>query len=122
MLFRSFDLFNWIGVVDSPLQTFDAGYGYLFSEVGLVGVLALWWCFMSLSGENPYFHALRNAAGAYFATLFLISQSQMTIKTASLLWLLLGATSVARMSGQTGKMEGLDAGRVRGCPIGAGQG
>ena len=92
-----FDILNWIGIAASPLQTFDAGYGYLFSEVGLIGVLFLWFCFMSLSGENPYFYALRNAAGAYFATLFLISQSQMTIKTAALLWLLLGAVSMARV-------------------------
>jgi putative polymerase len=97
LVLREFDIFNWIGLAASPLQTFDAGYGYLFSEIGLIGVLFLWFCFMALSGENPYFYALRNAAGAYFATLFLISQSQMTIKTAALLWLLLGAVSMARV-------------------------
>jgi putative polymerase len=96
LVLREFDISNWIGIEASALQTFDAGYGYLFSEVGLIGVLFLWFCFMSLSGKTPFFYALRNAAGAYFATLFLISQSQMTIKTASLLWLLLGAVSEAR--------------------------
>ncbi|WJR78800.1 hypothetical protein [Bradyrhizobium sp. NP1] len=90
---RGFTVLNWTGLAESSLQTFDAGYGYLFSQVGIFGVLALWFCFMSLSGRSRYFYALRNAIGAYLATLFLISQSQMTIKTAALLWLLLGAAA-----------------------------
>jgi len=88
-----FNIANWIGLAESPLQTFDAGYAYLFSGVGVLGALALWCCFMSLTGNGPHFYALRNAVGAYLTVLFLISQSQMTIKTASLLWLLLGAAS-----------------------------
>jgi len=95
-----FNISNWIGLADSPLQTFDAGYAYLFSGVGVLGALALWCCFMSLNGNSPYFHALRNAAGAYLTSLFLISQSQMTIKTAALLWLLLGAMSAFEISSE----------------------
>jgi putative polymerase len=92
-----FTFANWMGFDDSRLQTFDAGYGYLFSGLGIVGVLGLWGCYMYLSGENRFFYQFRNAVGAYFAVLFLISQSQMTIKTASLVWLVLGALSVARL-------------------------
>jgi putative polymerase len=98
LVLTELDFSNWIGVADSALQTFDAGYAYLFSGIGVIGALALWSCLMSLTGQNPHFYALRNAVGAYLATLFLISQSQMTIKTASLLWLLLGAVSAARMT------------------------
>jgi putative polymerase len=94
-----FNILNWMGLAASSQQTFDAGYGYLVSEVGLVGMLALWLCFMSLRGKSRYFDALRNAVGAYLASLFLISQSQMTIKTAALLWLLVGAASVFEPGG-----------------------
>jgi hypothetical protein len=120
LVLSELDIFNWIGLSESSLQTYDAGYGYLFSEVGVIGVLALWFCFMSLSSKNPHFYALRNAAGAYLATLFLISQSQMTIKTASLLWLLLGAVSVARMSDKEENLNGLHVGGIRRYPDRAG--
>jgi putative polymerase len=120
LVLSELDIFNWIGLSESSLQTFDAGYGYLFSDVGIIGVLALWFCFMSLSSKNPHFYALRNAAGAYLATLFLISQSQMTIKTASLLWLLLGAVSVAGMSDKEENFNSLHAGGIRRYPDRAG--
>jgi putative polymerase len=94
LVLSGFNIANWMGLAESSQQTFDAGYGYLLSKIGIVGVLALWLCFMSLRGRSPYFYALRNAVGGYLATLFLISQSQMTIKTAALLWLLVGAASV----------------------------
>jgi hypothetical protein len=71
---------------------------------------------MSLSSINPHFYAMRNAAGGYLATLFLISQSQMTIKTASLLWLLLGAVSVARASDKEENVDGFRVGRIRRYP------
>jgi putative polymerase len=93
-VFTRFDIFNWLGFKESLEQTFDAGYGYLFADVGVFGVIALWLCFMTLRAESDYFYGFRNAAGAYFSALFLISQSQMTIKTAALLWLLLGVVSV----------------------------
>jgi putative polymerase len=89
-----FSFLNWNGLAESSQQTFDAGYGYLFSKIGVLGVLTLWFCVMSLSGRSVLFDVFRNSVGAYLATLFLISQSQMTIKTAGLLWLLLGAVSV----------------------------
>jgi putative polymerase len=98
LVLTEFSFANWMGFTDSALQTFDAGYGYLFSGIGFIGVLALWACFMSLRGPTSYFYQLRNAIGAYLAILFLISQSQMTIKTAGLLWLLLGVMSVVRSS------------------------
>jgi putative polymerase len=111
-----FEVFNWLGFAESPQQTFDAGYAYVFSEVGIIGALVLWFCFMSLSGRNLYFYALRNAFGTYFAALFLISQSQMTIKTASLLWLLLGAISSARLTDETRKPDRLGVGEDRRYP------
>ena len=89
-----FDLSNWIGVKAS--QTFDLGYAYVISNVGLLGFTAFWLWFMTLSGRSRAFYAFRNTAAVYFAALFCISASQFTIKTAALLWFLMGALSVAQ--------------------------
>lgn len=113
-VFSQFDILNWIGLAESREQTFDAGYGYLLSNIGIFGVLALWLCFMSLSGRTTYFYTFRNAVGAYLAILFLISQSQMTIKTAALLWLLLGAVSVFEEERQPGGLRAGEAFRSQG--------
>jgi putative polymerase len=91
-----FDLLNWLGMQASRAQTFDAGYAYVISNVGLIGLAAFWFWFMSLRGHSRYFYAFRNANAAYFALLFCISTSQFTIKTAGLLWFLMGALSAER--------------------------
>ena len=90
-----FDVYNWLGIQASRAQTFDAGYAYVISNVGLLGLAAFWFWFMSLGGRSRYFYAFRNTSAAYFAALFCISASQFTIKTAALLWFLIGALSVA---------------------------
>jgi hypothetical protein len=51
---------------------------------------------MSLGGQSRDFYAFRNTSAAYYAALFCISASQFTIKTAALLWFLMGALSLAR--------------------------
>jgi putative polymerase len=94
-----FDLANWFGLKVSRLQTFDAGYAYLISNAGFIGLGLFWWIFMSLKGANRYFYVFRNVSAAYFAVLFCIAESQLTIKTAALHWFLMGALSVARSSG-----------------------
>ena len=91
-----FDIYNWLGIKASRAQTFDAGYAYVISNVGLIGFAAFWVWFMSLDGRSRYFYAFRNTSAAYFATLFCIAASQFTIKTAALLWFLIGALSVVR--------------------------
>ena len=91
-----FDIYNWMGIEPSRAQTFDAGYAYVISNVGLIGLATFWFWFMSLDGRSRYFYAFRNTSAAYFAALFCISTSQFSIKTAALLWFLMGALSVAR--------------------------
>lgn len=92
----SFDVYNWFGVQVSRAQTFDSGYAYLISTVGIVGAAALWFWFMSLKAENRFFYVFRNMIGLYFVTLLCISASQFTIKLAAMLWFLLGALSLAK--------------------------
>lgn len=88
------DIFNWLGIGASGVYTLDTGYAYVISSVGLIGLMAFWLWLTSLDGRNRSFYAFRNTTAAYFAALFCISQSQFTIKTAALLWFLLGVLSV----------------------------
>jgi len=91
-----FDIYNWFGGAASSAQTFDAGYGYVISNAGIIGFIVFWVLLMSLKGHNRHFYPFRNVTGAYFATLLCISASLFTIKIAALLWFLLGALSTAR--------------------------
>ena len=91
-----FDIANWLGITASRIPTADAGYAYIISNVGLLGFAAFWFWFMSLDGSSRYFYAFRNTSAAYFAAISCVSTSQFTIKTAALLWFLMGALSVVR--------------------------
>jgi putative polymerase len=102
-LLLDFDIYNWLGIAASRSPTFDSGYAYVISNIGLMGLTVFWLWFMSLDGQGRYFYAFRNTTAAYFAALFCLSQSQFTIKTAALLWFLLGALSVARDAAREAK-------------------
>jgi putative polymerase len=91
-----FNAYNWLGLEVSRAQTFDTGYGYVISNIGIIGFAALWALFMSLQGSNRFFYAFRNVLAVYFAALLCISASQFTIKVAALLWFLLGVLSVVK--------------------------
>ncbi len=91
-----FNAYSWFGLEASRGQTFDTGYGYVISNVGIIGFAALWTLFMSLQGSNRYFYAFRNVTALYFTTLLCISASQFTIKIAAMLWFLLGVLSVVK--------------------------
>jgi putative polymerase len=93
-----FDVYNWFGLEVSRAQTFDSGYGYVISNVGITGFAVLWVLFMSLKGANRYFYSFRNVIALYFTAMLCISASQFTIKIAALLWFLLGALSVAKIT------------------------
>jgi putative polymerase len=95
-LLLDFDIYNWLGAKASRSPTGDSGYAYVISNIGLIGLAVFWLWFMSLDGRSRYFYAFRNTTAAYFAALLCLSQSQFTIKTAALLWFLLGALSLAR--------------------------
>jgi putative polymerase len=88
-----FDLYNWLGLEASREQTFDSGYGYVISNLGIIGFAVLWTLFMSLEGSSRYFFTFRNVTAVYFAALLCISAAQFTIKIAALLWFMLGALS-----------------------------
>ena len=90
------DLQNWLGIAMPDFQPFDSGYAYSFIGFGIVGAVALWIVFWLIGGRGWQFRTYRNLVGAYYGVLLCVSNSPYTIKTASLLWFLLGALSAAR--------------------------
>lgn len=90
------DVQNWLGIMTPDFQPFDSGYAYSFIGFGIVGVAALWVVFWTIGGRGWQFHSYKNLVAAYYAVLLCVSNSPYTIKTASLLWFLLGVLSAAR--------------------------
>jgi putative polymerase len=90
------DLQNWFGVMTPDFQPFDSGYAYSMIGFGVVGVAVLWGVFWTIEGRGWQFRTYKNLVGAYYGVLLSVSNSPYTIKTASLLWFLLGALSAAR--------------------------
>jgi putative polymerase len=93
----AFDLPTWLGIGESARTAFDSGYGYVISQIGLIGFVGFWLVFMTLKGATSQFFVFRSLTGLYFAAVLCVSYSPLTIKTAALLWLLLGALAVARL-------------------------
>jgi len=89
---------NWFGVESPPFQPFDSGYAYAFIGFGIVGAAVLWLVLWLIGGRGWQFATYRNLVGAYYGVLLCVSNSPFTIKTASLLWFLLGVLSAARDS------------------------
>jgi putative polymerase len=90
-----FDIWNWLGVGKTAAD-WDSGYAYTISRIGILGFAAFWGLMMTLKSENAQFQMFRVFCGLYFAAILCVSYSPYTIKTASLLWFLLGALSVMR--------------------------
>ena len=92
---QSFDIYNWFGLRVSRVQTFDSGYAYLVSNIGIVGFVLIWTLFMSIKGRSQFYYLFRNVIAVCFCALLCISASPFTIKLAAMLWFLLGVLSVA---------------------------
>ncbi|MGN6571960.1 MAG: hypothetical protein ACTHLO_11150 [Pseudolabrys sp.] len=108
------DLQNWFGVLTPDFQPFDSGYAYSFIGFGIVGAAALWAVFWMIGGRGWQFHTYKNLVGAYYGVLLCVSNSPYTIKTASLLWFLLGALSATRDPGLVAQRGSLYRRRPRG--------
>ena len=90
----AFDLSTWLGIGESARSAFDSGYGYAISQAGILGFTVLWIVFMTLKSTNNQFIVFRSLAGLYLGMVLCVSYSPFTIKTAALLWFLLGALAV----------------------------
>lgn len=85
-----------LGISAEKVFVSDAGYAYVLLQIGLVGGLAAWLLFVLMPAGNADAWRLRCAVAAYICLLLVISDSPFSIKTAALLWFLLGAADGAR--------------------------
>ncbi len=81
----------WGLSVEKPFLA-DSGYAYSLNQIGLVGVFGLWalFIFMPLQSEGAW--RFKCCAATYICLLLVISGSVYSIKTAALLWFMLGSS------------------------------
>ncbi len=84
------------GASNEKVFVADAGYAYVLLQLGLVGGLAAWLLFVLMPAGSADAWRLRCAVATYLCLLLVISDSPFSIKTAALLWFLLGAADGAR--------------------------
>lgn len=95
---NEFSTATWLGLNVSALPTFDSGYAYMISGMGALGFAAAWYILLAMKGTEQ-FATFRNYAAAYFGVILCISNSPFTIKTASILWFLMGVLASGATSG-----------------------
>ena len=71
--------------------TSDSGYTYTMVKIGLVGFVAMWTLFVMTPARDLDSWRYRIFAAVYMTLLLIISNSIYSIKTAALLWYLVGA-------------------------------
>jgi putative polymerase len=91
-----FDVWTWLGLRAARMQTFDSGYAYTISGIGVIGLAALWGILFATEGADRQYYTLRNLMALYYGTILCVSNSPYTIKTASLTWFLIGAAAAIK--------------------------
>ena len=94
-LLSSWGPLQWMGLQISPSPPFDSGYGYLFSNFGVVACVLIW----AMASRRTGLGATRGfgvTTMLYCALGMCVSGSTFSIKTAALLWFLNGVLSAAQ--------------------------
>lgn len=76
----------------------DSGYAYSLNQIGLVGMAGLWALFVFVPDRNGGTSRFRCCAVTYICLLLVISGSVYSIKTAGLLWFMLGSGDGFRLA------------------------
>lgn len=71
--------------------TSDSGYTYTMVKIGLAGFMGMWFLFVFAPARDLDSWRYRMFAAVYLTLLLIISNSVYSIKTAALLWYLVGA-------------------------------
>ena len=81
----------------SPDKPFldDSGYAYTLNQIGLVGFVGFWTLFILVPERRRAAWRFKACIATYICLLMLISDSLYSIKTAALLWFMLGASDAA---------------------------
>ncbi|HWJ75770.1 MAG TPA: UDP-phosphate alpha N-acetylglucosaminyltransferase [Kaistia sp.] len=89
-LLTSLDIHGAFGISpDKPFLS-DSGYAYTISEIGIFGVIGFWTLFIFGREDNPDAWRFKMLVATYICLLLLISDSPYSIKTAALLWFMVG--------------------------------
>ena len=75
--------------------TSDSGYTYTMVKIGLVGFVGMWILFVAAPARDIESWRFRIFTAVYMTLLLIISNSIYSIKTAALLWYLVGALDAA---------------------------
>jgi putative polymerase len=92
----SFD--GMMGIAPNKPFLSDSGYAYSLNEIGLVGFVFYWGIFIFSGPRDPVAWRFRACIATYISLLLIISDSTYTIKTAALLWFMLGSSDGGRVS------------------------
>jgi putative polymerase len=68
----------------------DSGYAYSLHDIGLVGLVGFWALFLFVRENNGQAWRFKIFAATYLVLIMLISDSAYSIKTAALLWVMVG--------------------------------
>ena len=81
----------------SPDKPFldDSGYAYTLNQIGLVGFVGIWSLLVLLPERDARAWRFKACIAIYVCLLMLISDSVYSIKTAALLWFMLGSSDGA---------------------------
>jgi putative polymerase len=90
-LLRNLDPWQWLGFVQPQRLSNDAGFVYLITKIGIVGVAALWLAFLMIPTRDADARFYRAGLAVYLCASLAISGSIFTIKTGAFAWFLLGA-------------------------------
>ena len=88
-LLQSWDLLQWMALEPSPIAAYDAGYGYLISNFGILPSLLLWAVAVRRTGLVAT-GGFGLATMLYLGISLCVTGSPFSIKTAALLWFLNG--------------------------------
>lgn len=90
-VFRAFDLTHYAGLsLDLRRDAEDAGFAYIIMTQSLLGAAALWSILFFRKLRTPQARYIHLAAAIYVALNLTVSWSLFSIKSAALLWFLLG--------------------------------
>lgn len=89
-LLTSLDIRAAFGI--SPEKPFlsDSGYALTLSEIGIFGAVGFWTLFIFAREDNPDAWRFKVLIATYLCLLLLISDSPYSIKTAALVWFMVG--------------------------------
>jgi putative polymerase len=94
-ILNQLDLQVVLGSKATDIFTADSGISYTLTNFGLFGFIGLWAAFVLSPMKDAKAWVFRGMIVVYLVLLMLISNSAYSIKTAALMWFLLGTADVA---------------------------